>query len=391
MRYTFMRRLDRWLGTPLCLLLGMVDSLLGRTRRTGRAEVRRILVIKFLGMGSMCQALAMLKLLRQQHPHARVSMLTFDSCVELAGLLGVFDEVRSVRSGSFTRFAWDSLTALFWAWAKGFDSSYNLEFFSLYSQLMSRLINARTTTGFFVPALGRFQLLTHPVPFNPNRHISLSFLAQLTPDPDLLGHAVPAMPTLPNEARNRAQDLLRKARLKGPLIAINANASNLSSLRLWPLHYYAKLMTLLHERSGASFILTGGPGDKERVAELAGLLPHRVRCLNLAAKTSVAELMAVLGAVRLVISNDSGPLHLAALMGKPTVSFWGAESARIYGPLGDRHLKLDLELHCSPCLNARNFKDFDCPYGLRCLRDISPEQAFKTAALALGSTEPATA
>jgi heptosyltransferase-2 len=98
----------------------------------------------------------------------------------------------------------------------------------------------------------------------------------------------------------------------------------------------------------------------------------------------LAGLLALLGRVRVLVSNDSGPLHMAALAGIPSVGLFGAESAAVYGPRGDKRINLDRELYCSPCLNVYNFKDFDCPYDLRCMREIVPREVLHAVRRLLG-------
>lgn len=388
-----MRRLDSLLGVPLCLALGAIERVIRTFRRVppffGPGSVRRILVMKFLGVGSVVEASPMFRRLRALNPEADICFLTFADCAPVAGLFGVFDEVRSIRTSSLALFVFDSLSAVFWGWRRRFGLSYDLEFFSKYSYVMSYLIHARIRVGYFVRVLRYVNLLTHCVPYNAHRHVSEAFAAQL----DLgEGKADPPALTpveLPQEAEREAARLLDERGFgKEFLVAMNVNTGSLSSLRLWPAEYFGALADRLRDEYGAAFVFVGGVQDRARIGQVMALMRNGARAADLSGLTVAGTLLALLKRVRLLISSDSGPLHMGALMGTPTLSFFGAESARVYGPRGAKHVNLDKELYCSPCLNVYNFKDYDCPYGLRCMKEISPDEAF-AAVRRLLSDEPA--
>ena len=388
-----MRRLDNGIGVPLCQALGVFEWAVRLGQKPPPfpepAAAKRIIVIKFIGLGSIVQAIPMLRLLRRRHPDSRIDFLTFDSCGDFVRSLGYFDEVREIRTASFLPFAWDSVRAVLWGRRRGFDVSYDLEFFSKYSYIMSYLIHAHARVGYFIPLLRHVRLLTHPVPYNSNRHMSEIMLAQLDPESTRIPSAEWEAPRLPAEAETEIQELLRRygAHQDPLLIAVNVNSSELSTLRRWPPDYYADLVTMLSRRYRATFLFIGQEDDRSYVQNVIAKISPEVRLLNLAGLTSMRGLLALFKRVKLVVSNDSGPLHLAALMGAPTVSFFGPESGSNYGPKGERHVNLDKKLYCSPCLNVFNFKEFDCPYAVRCLSEIKPEEAFEAANRLIGPQE----
>lgn len=388
-----MRRLDNGVGIPLCRALGALEwvARLGRTPPPfpAPAQVKRILVMKFLGLGTIVQAIPMLRTLRRRHPDARIVFLTFDSCAEFVKCLGYCDEVIAIRSSSLLAFAWDNLRAVIRGHLHRFDVSYDLEFFSKYSYIMSYLIHAKVRAGYFIPLLRHVRLLTHPVPYNSTRHMSEIMLAQLDPVTTQIPQAEWEAPNLPAEADSEIDELLRRyGVLEDPLlIALNVNAGELSTLRRWPPDYYADLVMKLSRRYAATFLFIGHSDDRSYVQDVIAKIGPEVRLLNLAGLTSLRGLLALFRRVKLVVSNDSGPLHLASLMGAPTVAFFGPESGSAYGPKGEKHVNLDKKLYCSPCLNVFNFKEFDCPYGVRCLTEIKPQEAFEAACGLLGAVE----
>jgi ADP-heptose:LPS heptosyltransferase len=92
--------------------------------------------------------------------------------------------------------------------------------------------------------------------------------------------------------------------------------------------------------------------------------------IDLVGKTSIKELIALLRRVSLLITNDSGPMHLAAALGTPIVALFGPTDPRRTGPYGPGHAVLRSGIPCSPCLSRRCVN----PTTLECLTSISPSQ-----------------
>ena len=91
-------------------------------------------------------------------------------------------------------------------------------------------------------------------------------------------------------------------------------------------------------------------------------------CLNRIGQTSLDELIAELRTCRLLLTNDTGTMHLAALLGLPTVSIFGSTEPRMTGPLGAGHIVLRHHVECSPCFLR------ECPIDFRCMKAVSVEE-----------------
>ena len=117
------------------------------------------------------------------------------------------------------------------------------------------------------------------------------------------------------------------------LVALHPGAS--VPAKRWPAEHYASLMAWLSSRPGLKLLLLGGPEERGLAAKVAAL--SGVYALNLAGEVSLRGLMAVLDRCHLMIGNDSGPTHLAAALGVPTVAlFSGTNQATEWAPIGDR-------------------------------------------------------
>lgn len=184
--------------------------------------------------------------------------------------------------------------------------------------------------------------------------------------------AEPPAPSLavPDEARDRWAALAGRG--DRPLVGLVPGSH--ASSRRWDADRFAALARRL-TRDGARVVVFGGPAERALTAAVAGEVG-----LDAGGRTDLPLLAAGLAACALVVANDSGPLHLAAAVGAPTVSFWGAGDPVVTGPAGPRHeLLRHPELPCVPCVRntcPRQGRGYVLPDATReCLRLISTDDA----------------
>lgn len=178
-----MRRIDLYAGGVTCLALEVIERLkrVFPSRAQNISEPRKILVTKYLGMGSILLATPMFKALKERFPGCRIVLLTFEGNAGFARQLPLIDEVLSIRTSSFLSFARDLFKALSHIRRERFDVVFDLEFFARFSTIVSYLSGAKMRVGYYLPKLWRGDLLTHQVHFNPYKHVTEVFAAQLKP------------------------------------------------------------------------------------------------------------------------------------------------------------------------------------------------------------------
>ncbi len=135
----------------------------------------------------------------------------------------------------------------------------------------------------------------------------------------------------------------------------------------WPVEYFAELVRLLaQEFPDTRFAVLGGKEDKSLGGIISRVEPER--CFNLCGQTSLLEMVEWLRLCDLMITNDTGPMHVAAALGKPLIALFGPTEPRRTGPYGQLHNVLRIDLPCSPCLDSH------CHYEKRneCLNALSP-------------------
>ncbi|MGZ8899280.1 MAG: lipopolysaccharide heptosyltransferase II [Limisphaerales bacterium] len=161
-----------------------------------------------------------------------------------------------------------------------------------------------------------------------------------------------------------------------PLIALNPGAEYGPAKR-WPAERFVETALQIEKAQSCIWLITGGPGDaavgNQILTELRTKIQNESvqRIHNLAGTTSLRELCVVLAACDLVITNDTGPMHLAAAVGTSVIVPFGSTSPELTGPglPGDDRNRLILgQAPCAPCFRR------ECPVDFRCMMSISPER-----------------
>jgi heptosyltransferase II len=165
-----------------------------------------------------------------------------------------------------------------------------------------------------------------------------------------------------------------------PLILLGLNpGAEYGPAKRWPAERFAAVVREVSRKMpNCLWLAFGNTGDRELCGYIARLAGDRV--LNLAGKTSLRELMALLKLCRVVLTNDSGPMHVAAALGTPVVVPFGSTSPELTGPglPGDpRHQLLTSAAPCSPCFRRT------CPIDFRCMAGIGPEQGVEAVCRAI--------
>jgi lipopolysaccharide heptosyltransferase II len=158
-----------------------------------------------------------------------------------------------------------------------------------------------------------------------------------------------------------------------PVIACHINSNNGQSKR-WPIPYWATLIDRLIREEGAQVVLTGAPGDLPQIENVTRRMSEEP--INLAGKTSLTQLAALLQRADLLISGDSGPLHMGVACGTPIVGIYGPTNPSLGGPVSPDATVLRSEIWCSPCYNAKDTADCRF-YTTQCMKNITPSQVFE--------------
>lgn len=155
-----------------------------------------------------------------------------------------------------------------------------------------------------------------------------------------------------------------------PLFGLNAGAEYGPAKR-WPAERFVEAAGELHRLTGCRWLLLGGRGDRELVAGIARPLSAGIgdrHVINISGETTLRELCAALKACEIVLTNDTGPMHLAAALGTPVVVPFGSTSPELTGPglgTGSPHQFILGAAACAPCFLP------ECPVDFRCMQSIT--------------------
>ncbi len=372
-----MKKIDHYVGIPVCLFFDLLKKIFFflPSRRFGTP--RKILIMKFFGMGSIVLSSPMLRALKRKHPQAKIAFLTFSKNRSIVERLGLADHVYILRTDSLFRFCIDVLKTVLAMRREHYDVTIDMEFFAKFSTIMTHLSGSPVRIGYFLRQIWRGDLLTHQVYYNHFKHITEIFAALVAPlDVPVDDHSLERPAVSPVEDV-KAAELLAQYGIRSDelIIVFNVNASELSMERRWPTQNFRILAEALLSKLQVKILFIGGDGDAPYVNSITdGLRRFNGRAINICGKTGLGELIALISRCGLFVSNDSGPLHLAVACDIPTVSFFGPETPTLYGPKNNDALVFYDGVYCSPCLNVYNAKTSPCAGKNICMQGITPER-----------------
>ena len=322
----------------------------------------KILVVRLSSIGDIVLITPLLQALRERFPRAKIAFLTKR---QYQGLLLHNPDLDEILTWE------DDLNRLK---GEGFDLLLDLQ-----ANLKSFLLSLKLQTSHRIRyrkrhlrrwALTRFRW----IPFHPIHTVDL-YLRTLAP----LGinHSPQSLPRLYlNEGeRKKAKEFLQQEGFFGDrLVGISPGAR--WPKKRWPLRRFAQVGETLAKREGTGVILFGERSERPLTERIAGLMKSEP--INAAGKTDLRLLMTLLEQCDLLITNDSGPMHIATGVGTPVVAIFGPTHPKLgFAPLGEGNIVISTNEPCSPCSlhgegRCRRSRRF-------CMEEITVEEVLKAA------------
>lgn len=364
----------------------------------------RILVIRLDRLGDVILSTPVLQVLRRQFPHAFIAMMVRPACRDAVlgnpslnevilyekegihrSLRGTLRFARQVRRYNFdTALVLHPSNRSHWIpWLARIP--VRIGYRRKCGWLLTHRLPHRKQEGnqheaaYTLELLAVFGIIPPPVSVRHGRTVTSEATAEVASSDQTGGGITPPAPQpfmpLHAEAVHRVEALLSEASIQPAqrLVAIHPSASCIS--KRWMPERFARVADRLIGEQGVRICLVAGEADARYANQVAALMEHP--SLNVAGRLSVGELAALLQRCRLLISNDSGPVHVAAAVGTPVVDIFGRNqrglSPQRWGPLGAGHVILHKEVGCVTCL-AHN-----CDIGFLCLTSLSVEEVYAAA------------
>jgi len=393
MRKTAIRTSKSILGILLYLVMCLIGSLfwlkrVGKkypTLTTQNIHARRILVIRLDLIGDLVLSMTIVRTLKRSYPEAEIDLLALPASAQVVMHDPDLNDIITYDPN-----VWRRPKALLQA--KNWRNSYNLlrllrarhydiavSAFGNWAAIIAALSGTKRRVGFgreSYPGFMTDSVRGHHWRPGDHKHevdycLELAKAAGATVCP---ADRISRLYVYPL-AQQQLQQLLIDEGLEQekPLIACHLSSNNGQSKR-WPIPYWATLIDKLIRDLDAQVVLTGAPGDKPLIANVTRQMHQQA--INLAGKTSLPQLVALLQQASLVIGGDSGPMHIAAAVGTPLIAIHGPTDPALSGPMSPTATVLRSDIWCSPCYNAQDTAD--CRFfTTQCMKNILPSRVFK--------------
>ena len=366
--------------------------------RHAPAAPRRILLLRLERIGDLLMALPAIADLRMQAPDAVVDLVVGSWNADLARALPAVTNVLTLDPSWLARensgAALPSLlrTARRWR-TRAYDLAINFEP-DVRSNLLVAVSGAAWTAGY--RSGGGGALLDVALDYDPRAHTTDNarrLVARALRAPIRSGRDRAAAITIPTDAHTRARQLLGPADSaaaiaatetrpgrRAPLIGVHVSGGR--AVKQWEPERFGEVARRLIAARGATIVLTGSADDRALVDRVSRMLPAQ-HTIDAAGHLDLLTLAAVLGRLDLLITGDTGPMHLAAAVETPIVAVFGPSDPVRYAPRGalDRIVRVDLP--CSPCNRIRLPPARCVGHTPDCLTAVSADSVFNAAAAVL--------
>ena len=321
------------------------------------APVRRVLLLRLERIGDLLMVLDAIRDARAAWPQAEIDLAVGSWNVALARLIPEITEIVTIDAPWLTREtsggdSWPAMRTRALGWrGHAYDLVINFEP-DIRSNLLAWWSGAPRRVGYWTGGGGA--LLTRALEYDPLRHVSTNARRLVA---EASTHAVP--PEQPHVASGQrlvppadaiatARALLANA--QRPLIGLHASGGRES--KQWHFDRFATVGRTLTESLGGTIVLTGARSDRALVDTVKRGLGS-ARTVDAVGAVELPALAALLAELDVLITGDTGPMHLAAAMDTPVVALFGPSQPWRYGPLASRQRILRVDLPCSPCGQVR--------------------------------------
>ena len=342
----------------------------------------KILIVRLSAIGDVVHALPALKSLRANFPDSEISWLVEDKA---SGVLSGHPDIDEVIV--FPRRRWqrnilkikesiNTLLEIFLFYKKLRNGRYDLVIDfqgNLKSGIMTLMTKSENRIGFGKGHCKEFNYLFTAYRICPpgkRMHRIDKYLSLLSGLGIKANYQRPELPESEKEKDYVNEFIRANIDKHKPVIIIHPGTSKFGSYKRWPVMNYTRLADMILESHDVNVIFTWGPDELDVVNEIVSNMKHKA---YVACETeSIRQLIELMRYADLFISGDTGPLHIASVLGIPIVAVYGPKDPEIYGPYNGKAVVIRKDLPCSPCTKRT------CPEP-ECMTSILPEEVYHAA------------
>lgn len=324
----------------------------------------RFLIIRPGGIGDAALIAPVITSIKKAYPDCHITLLAEQRN----------DGVFSLVSGVDKVFRYDRPLEFIKALRDRYDVVIDTEQSHRLSAVVARFVRSPIKIGF--DTNGRRRMFTHGIRYDLAAYEPENFALLLKPlGMDCRSYDGEVTLNVPLQSETNASRLLQS--IDSETFVVIFPGASIPEKR-WGADRFRRVAEVL-SAFGVKVVVVGGKEDCRQSEAIAG----GGLGLNLAGMTSLPETAAVIRKSALLLSGDSGVLHIAAGLGVPTVSLFGPGRASKWAPRGDHHIVINKELPCSPCTTFGNTPT--CPDNARCMRDITVDEVVNAVTMLLTS------
>ncbi|GAB4483830.1 MAG: glycosyltransferase family 9 protein [Thermodesulfovibrionales bacterium] len=393
MNWKLIRKIDTYVGIPLMYAGQCLRKAWRGPRRVPAGEpARRILLVKFWGIGNIFMMLPAVQTLKAGYPDAEIDLLTLETNRIAAAAIKTFRAVHAIDTRNVFRFIRTSLSTMRALRRREYDIVVDFEQFARFSAIVCAVIGKKISIGFNTAGQHRHFFYSRPVRYENGIHMVRSYRSlSISAFQEGIGHE-PVSPVVRTDPDGR--DLMRRLgiRMDRPTVLMHIGTSSNFKERRWPIRHYAALADLLIDNHNAQVVLSGLKEETPCASEMADFARSDGMIIDMIGKLDFDDFFSLIRLCDLVVSADTAPVHLASACGTPVVGLYGPNTPLLYGPWGGNGLACYENLACSPCITNFNAKLHVCrhPEGKgACMDKIRPEDVYRKIRERFFSPQPA--
>lgn len=308
------------------------------------SEIKRIAILRFGAIGDVVHTLGLVRAIKQAYPDILIDYLTFKSTAELLAGDPDINRIITVEDKSYK-------------YLSNLANKLQTEQYDLFINLQPAL-----RTFFFAHSLGAKKQITFKK--HPKKHAVEDFwntgkriFDEIKLPENLKLYSFEQIPA-------KLQDCSK------PIVTLNPGASLKRQGRIWPIERWIRLAEELLNNYECNVVITGAPSEREMADKICASVPEAI---SVCGELSLRENVKALEISQLVISGDTGPLHMATATGSTTIGIFGAPPIYRTGPYGKGHFTVTAGMNCIPCCKKK------CKYGQPepCMANLHPEAILK--------------
>lgn len=309
------KAIDKYILSLVCIVLGLFVR--KSSKITFKSEPKNIIVIKLWAMGDSVNTLPLIKKIKDKDPKTKIDVLVTKSNSKFYQEQDFIDNIIEL-----------DVWTIFHSFRK-YDLALDFEPYLNVSSIIGFMLS-KNRAGF--KGKSRAMLYNATGQFYKDKHITVSYLSILktfmNPDKKIVLLKI----KYSQSSKNRVDLMIKKMKIRKPIIGFCPSVGVTVKEREWP--FYKELSKRL---SGYNILLIGVKDDKEKYENIKD---GQKNVYNIAGMVSIDELFYLMEKIDIFISNDTGPMHLAAAQGVPTIGLFGPNTPKIWAPLGKDNVSI---------------------------------------------------